>query len=182
MVTLNPEQDIRTYLDITQSKNLSVILSIHRNPLEFEPSVGTVDDFYLVYLLKNYQINEQFAEVWTKNISNKPLLKGVLNDNVYPTQNNTLEKIWAQISHRINFLTERGFYYSLNFNKNQIDLSKPLPHLPYSTRREFRLDEIMMLAKKEYWDYQRFTIFSSDDEHESKIFGDLAQKGIIHSA
>ena len=175
-------EDVRKSLDLLNDKDITVSLHINRTPMEFEPSIGTVDDLILIYLAKTCIFHENFAQIWTKNTTHKPLKKGILEHNVYPTENNAIEKIWAQIGYRIDFIKDRGLNLSFYLEKEKTDLTKKLPQLPYAVEQDFTLDEIMQFAEKEYLGYCKFIRLLNDDGHEAGIMKGLTKLKLVNSA
>jgi len=179
---IDHNEDIRRYLDLINDKDLGVSLHIKRTPFEFEPSTGTIDDLYLIFLTNKCIFHENFAQIWTKNTTGNAPKKVILEHNVYPTENNAIEKIWAQIGYRIDFIKDRRLNLSFYLEKEKIDLTKKLPSLPYAIEQDFTLDEIMQFAEKEYFEYRKFVRLLNDDRHEAEIMKGLTKLKLVNSA
>ena len=170
MTILKDREDIREYLDMLKPKNIKLILSINRSPFESEPESGTIDEFYLNYILNNSNLLEHFAMIHTTNSTNERLEKGKLENNVSPVEDDTIKKIWAQIAYRMEFIDERKIPFSFHFGKELVNLTQKLPHLPYSIYEDLTLTDVLEFTKKGYINYQRCTNLIRDNKLERQVF------------
>lgn len=153
---IDKSDDIRNYINNFKN-NTTIRLFLERTPFELDPTEGAVDEYYVLYNSNGTNLSEKFFSLKVKNITDKTLIKGIIEPNVDPVTEYGIEKIWAQLGHRINFINTLGIKNQIFYENQEIFFEKKLPKLHYNTKIDYNLLDIINLAKEKFWDYKRCT-------------------------